>query len=133
MLARPGWLAVAVAVALVAVGALAARADEIKKFPKPSDAERLDLIRRSRVFTPTDVAAKDLYEGPPGELPFHVDDEVACTFVPKQMNGWTEKFSCKLEDGTVVKVKYNGPSDDWVALFKAKRREITEHPGCPMP
>jgi len=100
-------------VLVVAVGAmmaLVARTKEIEKFPKPTDAERLDLIRRSHVFTPTDVSSKDLYEGPAGKLPFHVDDEVTCTFVPKQMNGWTEKFSCRLEDGTVVKVKYNGPS-----------------------
>ena len=97
-------------VALVAMFVLAARAADLEKFPKPTDAERLDLIRRSHVFAATDVGSKNLLEGPAGKLPFHVGDEVTCTFVPKQMNGWTEKFSCRLDDGTVVKVKYNGPS-----------------------
>lgn len=69
-------------------------------------AERLDCIHRARVWEPTDVASKDLYEGPPGKLPFHVDQEVACDFVPRPLSGRTEKFLCRLEDGTVVKVKY---------------------------
>ena len=36
-----------------------------------------------------------------------MDDEVSCEFVPKPMSGWSEKFACRLEDGTVVKVKYD--------------------------
>jgi hypothetical protein len=97
-----------IAIALTGALALGVRADD--KLPKPTDAERLDDVRRARVFEPTDVASKDLLNGPPGRLPIHLDDEVSCTFVPKQMNGWTEKFSCRLDDGKVVKVKYNGPS-----------------------
>ncbi|HEX4826177.1 MAG TPA: hypothetical protein VFV19_17895 [Candidatus Polarisedimenticolaceae bacterium] len=95
---------------LLAAAALGASSAEPKKFPKPSDEERLDLVRRAHVFAPTDVASKDLFQGPPGKLRIHPMDDVTCTFFPKQMNGWTEKFSCKLENGTVVKVKYNGPS-----------------------
>ena len=81
-----------------------------EEFPTPTEAERLAFIRRARVFEPTDVAKKDLYAGPPGRLPFQVEDDVTCTFVPKQMTGWSEKFSCRLEDGTIVKVKYTGTS-----------------------
>jgi hypothetical protein len=62
------------------------------------------------VWEPTDVASKDLYNGPKGELSLAVDDVVTCDFVPKLMSGLTEKFLCKLEDGRVFKVKYNdGP------------------------
>jgi len=72
-----------------------------------SAKQRLEYIRRARVWEPTDVSARNLYEGPPGRLRFAVDDEVSCDFVPEPMSGWTEKFSCRLEDGTVVKVKYD--------------------------
>ncbi len=75
---------------------------------KSTEKQRLEYIRRARVWEPTDVSAKDLYRGPTGRLPFAVDDEVVCEFVPKPMSGWTEKFSCRLEDGTIVKVKYDG-------------------------
>jgi len=63
------------------------------------------------VWERTDVAAKDLFEGPAGRLPIAIDSEVACDFVPKAMSGWSEKFTCRLEDGTEIKVKYDGPSD----------------------
>ena len=74
--------------------------------PETTKKQWLDSIRRARVWEDTDVSAKDLYQGPAGRLPFAVDDEVACDFVPKPMTGWTPKFTCRLEDGTIVKVKY---------------------------
>jgi hypothetical protein len=87
------------------------------KFPEPTDEERLELIRRARVWEPGDVAARNLYDGPPGRLPYAVDAEVACDFVPKQMTGWSEKFACRLDDGTVVKVKYNRPDAYYKEAF----------------
>ena len=80
-------------------------------FTPPTEAERLDDIRRARVWESSDVASKDLFAGPPGRLRMKAGDEVACDFVPKQMKGWTEKFTCRLADGTDVKVKYIGTSD----------------------
>ena len=80
-------------------------------FTGTTEAERLAAIRRARVWEPSDVASKDLKAGPPGRLPLSPGDEVACDFVPKQMKGWTEKFTCRLDEGTEVKVKYIGPSD----------------------
>ena len=77
------------------------------QLPEPTKKQRLDDIRRARVWEETDVPAKDLYQGPAGRLPFAVDDEVACDFVPKPMSGWTPKFTCRLKDGTIVKVKYD--------------------------
>ena len=93
---------------LVIAAAIAAAASD--DFPAPTDAERLDYIRRARVWEPSDVRSKDLYAGPKGRLPFKPGDEVTCEFVPKQMTGFSEKFSCKLKNGTVVKVKYIGES-----------------------
>ena len=74
--------------------------------PTPTSEERIESIRRARVWEPTDVAKKDLYNGPKGRLSVAVGDEIACDFVPKPLSGWTEKFLCRLDDGTIVKVKY---------------------------
>jgi hypothetical protein len=76
------------------------------KIPKTTATQRLEYIRRARVWEATDVSAKDLYNGPAGRLSFSVDEEVRCDFVPKPVSGWSKKFLCRLEDGTIVKVKY---------------------------
>lgn len=76
------------------------------KLPTPTAEEREDDIRRARVCEPTDVASKDLYNGPHTKLNYAVDGEVTCEFVPKQMGGLTQKFLCKLDNGHIVKVKY---------------------------
>jgi hypothetical protein len=83
-----------------------AHGDDRLTFPTPTASERTELIRRSRVWEQTDVASKDLYNGPAGKPSFAVDQEVACDFVPKPMAGFTEKFLCRLDDGSIVKVKY---------------------------
>ena len=76
------------------------------KIPKTTATERLLYIRKARVWEATDVSAKDLYDGPSGRLAFAVDEEVRCDFVPKRVSGWSTKFWCRLDDGTIVKVKY---------------------------
>lgn len=93
--------------AALALAPSGSRAGEGGERPKPSSRQRLDYIRRARVWESTDVSTKDLFAGPAGRLPLSVGDEVGCEFVPKPMSGWTEKFSCRLEDGSVVKVKYD--------------------------
>jgi hypothetical protein len=85
---------------------LTARGGDRLTFPTPTAIERTELIRRSRVWEPTDVASKDLYNGPAGRPSFAVDQEITCDFVPKPMAGFTEKFLCRLDDGSIVKVKY---------------------------
>jgi hypothetical protein len=55
----------------------------------------------------TDVASKDLYNGPEGTLSFAPDEEITCEFVAKPIGGWTEKFLCRLADGRIYKVKYD--------------------------
>jgi hypothetical protein len=85
---------------------LVAHAEDRLKLPTPTSQERMDYLRRARVWEPTDVSAKDLYDGPRGRMQYAVDQEVACDFVPNLLSGWTEKFLCRLEDGRIVKVKY---------------------------
>jgi hypothetical protein len=87
----------------------ASYADDAKvrlKLPKTTATQRLEYIRKARVWEATDVSAKDLYNGPAGRLSFAVDEDVRCDFVPKPVSGWSKKFLCRLEDGTIVKVKY---------------------------
>jgi hypothetical protein len=85
---------------------LTASAGGSLNLPTPTPDERIEYIRRARVWEPTDVSSKDLYNGPKGRLKFAVDQEVTCDFVPKPLAGLSEKFLCRLEDGSVFKVKY---------------------------
>ena len=83
----------------------ASYADDAKallQIPKTTATQRREYIRKARVWEATDVSAKDLYNGPAGRLSFTVDEEVRCDFVPKPVSGWSEKFLCRLEDGTIV-------------------------------
>jgi hypothetical protein len=101
----PSRLPVGFALGLMLLSS-AAGAAETPRFPAPTSKERVEYIRRARVWEPTDVASKDLYNGPEGELKLGVGQEVACDFVPKPLAGWTEKFLCRLDSGRIVKVKY---------------------------
>jgi hypothetical protein len=81
-------------------------AAEGPKLETPTAEQRIELLRRARVWETTDVKSKDLYNGPRGKLKLAVGAEIACEFVPKPLGGWTEKFLCRLDDGSIVKVKY---------------------------
>ncbi len=83
-----------------------ARGGDGPTLPAPTAEERIESIRRARVWEPTDVASKDLYNGPAGRMNFAVDEEIPCDFVPQSLTGFTEKFLCRLDDGAIVKVKY---------------------------
>ncbi|HET6371932.1 MAG TPA: hypothetical protein VFG76_01405 [Candidatus Polarisedimenticolia bacterium] len=138
-------LSVRLACAFVLFASSAGAAENLK-LPTPTSDERMEYIRRARVWEPSDVSSKDLYNGPTGELKLGVDQEVACDFVPKALFGWTEKFLCRLEDGRVFKVKYNegdrykeafgevlGTRLFWALGFYADRMlpvRVTCH-GCP--
>lgn len=105
---RTGALLLAVLAVLVLL-ASTSYADDAKAhltLPKTTAAGRLGYVRRARVWEATDVSAKDLYNGPAGRLTFAVNEEVRCDFVPKPVSGWSTKFLCRLDDGTIVKVKY---------------------------
>jgi hypothetical protein len=98
-------LSVVFAGALLLFPLAASPGDELK-LTTPTSQDRIEYIRRARVWEPTDVSSRDLYKGPEGKLSFAVDQMITCDFVPKPLGGWTEKFLCRLEDGTIVKVKY---------------------------
>jgi hypothetical protein len=68
--------------------------------------ERLALIRRAQVWTPTDVANMDLRRGPDGAGAFQLNQLVTCDYTPRSLHGSSRKFYCALPDGDVVKVRY---------------------------
>jgi len=104
--ACPGITARCVGILLLLCVSVSATGDEPLRLSPVTAGERLDLLRRAQVRETVDVASRDLYHGPKGELTFAVDEEIVCDFVPKPIRGWSEKFFCRLDDGRVFKVKY---------------------------
>lgn len=84
-------------------------------------AHRAQALRSARVWTTPAVAVSEanLSENPPGG--FRPDDEVSCTFMLAEATGTTAKFSCRLPDGDVVKVKYGGRNPEIHAEVAATR------------
>jgi hypothetical protein len=68
--------------------------------------ERLALIRRAQVWTPTDVPNMDLRAGPDGVGAFQPNQLVTCDYAPRSLRGSSRKFYCALPDGGVVKIRY---------------------------
>lgn len=72
-------------------------------------AERLAAIRRARVWTPVDVAARDLKAGPAVAGAFAFDAWVDCVYLDKKpASGRSAKFTCETSPGQPIKVKYGG-------------------------
>jgi hypothetical protein len=69
-------------------------------------AARLDAVRRAQVYTPTDVAAKNLRRGPPGPGAFLPNQLVRCDYLEAAFDGRSPTFECALSGGDRVKVKY---------------------------
>ena len=68
--------------------------------------ERLSFIRAAQIWMPTTIPAMDLRAGPPGRGSVPPHAEVNCTYVEEKLSGSSRKFSCTLDDGDVVKVRY---------------------------
>ena len=75
-------------------------------YESPAWHAREAMLARARVFLPDalDPRSLDLTTSardsrPPG-------DELRCTYHPKAVKATSPKFDCRLDDGTIVKVKY---------------------------
>jgi hypothetical protein len=92
--------------ALVAAGCAllgsAARADRVSR-----DARR-DLLRRAQVWTPVDIAERDIRTGPSGPGEFALHATVRCDYIERDLHGRSPKFSCVVPDSPEdkLKVKY---------------------------
>jgi hypothetical protein len=69
---------------------------------------RQTVIERSRVWSPTDIASKDLKAGPQGPGAFDFHETVTCKYLDKKLSGNSPKFACVIGDNDEVKVKFGG-------------------------
>jgi hypothetical protein len=72
----------------------------------PASPQRLDVMARAQVWSPTDVPAMDMRLGPAGPGSFSPGAEVTCDYLKVHLSGHSPKFACRLEEGDEVKVKY---------------------------
>src|SRR3954467_4435674 len=84
-------------------------------------AQRLDAIARAQVWTATDVPAMDLRAGPQGRGAIAPFASVTCTYVERQMDGATPKFTCEIAPGDEVKVKYGADNAEVYGVVAATR------------
>jgi hypothetical protein len=71
-----------------------------------TEEERFAMIQRAQVWKPVAVPEMDLRLGPQGKGALAPNASVTCDYVEGELEGAQPKFDCKLEDGSVVKVKY---------------------------
>lgn len=69
---------------------------------------RKSAIERSRVWSPTDIAGKDLKAGPSGPGAFQFRETVTCKYLDKKLSGNSPKFACLLGEDDELKVKFGG-------------------------
>jgi hypothetical protein len=127
---RPGIARVRLAGLLAAAAAAAApfagtRADRADASAKLSDEERLESLRRARVWRPVKTESLDLEAGPRGPGAFAADAHVQCEYVPDaeagRLTGSSPKFRCRLAPDDVVKVKYGEGNGEVFAEVAATR------------
>src|SRR3954465_4783962 len=68
--------------------------------------ERAAAISRASLWSATDVESMDLKQGPQAKGAIAPMADVTCNYVDHKESGASRKFSCELEPGDVVKVKY---------------------------
>jgi len=84
------------------------------------DARR-DLIRRAQVWSPTVIPTVDIRIGPQDGRGFQPEETVSCTYVRRAQSGNSPKFHCRLDDASVVKVKYGPDNAEVYAEVMATR------------
>src|SRR5262245_23857395 len=83
--------------------------------------ERLGYIRKAQVWHPTNVGARDLARGPTGPKSFAPRQAITCDYVETPLAGTTPKFSCKLPNGDMIRVKYGRTEGEVYAEVVATR------------
>ena len=58
--------------------------------------DRLQIVRRARVWSRTDVRSKNLLAGPGGAGAFQPNQQVTCDYVEDKLSGGTPKFKCAI-------------------------------------
>ena len=84
-------------------------------------AIRPGVLRRAKVWRPTDPAKFDFSSNPPDPAGTLSGPIVRCRFEPHEADGTTPKFRCVLPDGEVIKVKYGRRTGEIRAEIAATR------------
>ncbi len=92
----PGWIRVILACSALAAGSCMFH--HASSHPV-SRAARHNALERAQVWQETDIAAKDIINGPQGEGAFKPGDTVNCTYTERDMNGRSPKFVCRIDNG----------------------------------
>ncbi len=82
---------------------------------------RRDLIRRSQVWTPTDVPAMDIKAGPQGKGAYAPGETITCDKTKEEGTGKSPKFYCKDTKDDELKVKYGVSNGEVYAEVVATR------------
>ena len=69
-------------------------------------------MARSRLWSPSDVASKDLKAGPRGPGSFQFHETVTCRYLDKKLSGKSPKFACVIGEDDEVKVKFGGTNGE---------------------
>lgn len=76
--------------------------------PSRQPDPRQSVMDRSRVWTPTKIAAMNLKAGPSGPGSFAFHQTVTCTYRDEKLSGNSPKFACVIGGRDEVKVKFGG-------------------------
>jgi len=77
-----------------------------KKATGVTKEQRVAVIKRAQVWSPTPVSAMDIKRGPESPKAFTPGELVPCEYVEKKLAGNSPKFTCRLSDNDEVKVKF---------------------------
>jgi hypothetical protein len=82
---------------------------------------RLDLIRRSQVWAPTDIPAIDMKKGPEDKDAYAPEQTVTCDKTDERGSGKSPKFYCDVAKDDEVKVKYGASNGEVYAEVVSTR------------
>ena len=96
--------------------------DAQKKDPykKVDNDVRLAAMRDAQVWTPEDIATKNLRLGPQADSNFRPEAVVTCDYVEKKQTG-TPKFDCAISSDDTIRVKYGEQNGEIYSEVAASR------------
>jgi hypothetical protein len=111
--------AIAFSVALCCTALL--HAADKDPYTKLSNGKRMEAIRLAQVWTPGDVASRDLKAGPQVRGMVAPGETISCDYFDKDSGGRTPKFWCRISADDEVKVKYGEGNGEVYAEVAATR------------
>src|SRR5688572_9074809 len=83
--------------------------------------ERAAVIARAQVWSPGNIAARDIKTGAADDRAFPFHATVTCDYLSKQLSGRSPKYACLIGKEDEVKVKYGGTNAEVYAEVAATR------------